>query len=87
MLILPPSSAFFPVLFGIECSQFACVLPFMNIMSPLASGSFIGLVSGGGAALSFGALGLCFMRKSLRAPREKDAIAGKSPRNRSSSLW
>ena len=56
-------------------------------MSPLASGSFIGFVSGGGGALSSGAIGLCFMRKSLLAPRENDAIAGSSPRNLSSSLW
>jgi hypothetical protein len=56
-------------------------------MSPLASGSLIGFVSGGGGALSFGAIGLCFMRKSRLAPREKDAIAGRFPRNRSSSLW
>lgn len=87
MLILPPSSAFFPVLLGIEWSQFAWVFPFIRIMSPLASGSLIGFVSGGFGALSFGGIGLCFMRKSLRAPREKEAMAGRFPRNRSSSLW
>src|SRR4051812_27381964 len=87
MLILPPSSAFFPVRFGIEWSQFACVLPLINIMSPLASGNLRGFVSGGGGALSLGGIGLCFMRKSRLAPSEKLAIAGRFPRNLSSSLW
>ncbi len=56
-------------------------------MSPLASGSLIGFVAGGGVPLSLGAIGLCFIRKSLLAPREKEAIAGMFPRNLSSSLW
>ena len=55
-------------------------------MSPLARGSLIGFVSGGGT-LSFGATGLCFMRKSLFAPSENEAMAGRLPRNLSSSLW
>ena len=45
----------------------------------------MGLVSGGGGALSFGATGLCFIKKSLRAPNENEAIAGSVPKNRSSS--
>lgn len=87
MLILPPSSAFFPVRFGIECSQLACVSPFIKTMSPLPSASLTGFVSGGDGALSLGIMGLCFIRKSRLAPREKDAMAGIGPRKRSSSLW
>lgn len=34
-----------------------------------------------------GGVGLCFMRKSRRAPRERDAMAGSGPRKRSSSEW
>jgi len=45
----------------------------------------MGVVSGGGGPMSFGATGLCFIKKSLLAPNEKDAIAGSVPKNRSSS--
>lgn len=51
MLILPPSSAFFPVRLGIEWSQLACVGPRIRIMSPEARGNLMGFVSGGGGAL------------------------------------
>ena len=85
MLILPPSSAFFPVRLGMECNQFAWVLPRMSIMSPLPSGSLMGFVSRDGGALSFGGIGLCFIKKSRLAPRENEAMAGSGPKNRSSS--
>lgn len=41
ILILPPSSWFFPVRFGIEWSQLDCVFPRIKIMSPLFSGNLI----------------------------------------------
>ena len=58
----------------------------MSIISPLASGSLIGLSDIGFASWP-GGVGLCFNKKSRRAPRENDAIDGRGPRKRSSSLW
>lgn len=34
-----------------------------------------------------GPAGLCFIKKSRRAPSVKEAMAGSLPRKRSSSLW
>lgn len=76
MFILPPSSLFLPVRFGIECSHRDCVVPRIKTIAPLPRGSF---------KLS-GAV-LCFIRKSRWAPSENEAIAGSGPRNLSSSLW
>lgn len=88
IFILPPSFSFFPVRFGIECSQFACVGPRISTMSPPANGSFSGDFEDADAASSVpGGAGLCLSIKSLLAPSEKEAMAGSRPRNRSSSLW
>ena len=58
----------------------------MSTMSPDASGSLKGVVGGGGTEEE-GGTGLCFIKKSLLAPSDKDAILGFEPRKRSSSLW
>lgn len=84
MLILPLSLSP-PFLFGILCSQFDCVGPLIRIISPDASGSFSG-AEDGGVAVAEGGIGLCFIRKSLLAPNDKEAMLGFGPRKRSSSL-
>jgi len=85
ILILPPPLSP-PFLFGILCSQLDCVEPLMSIMSPDARGSFNG-ATGGGAGDVEGGTDLCFIRKSLFAPSDKEAMLGFGPRKRSSSLW
>lgn len=85
MFIRPPAPSF-PVRFGMECSQFACVLPRIKIMSPLPSENFCALALDAFVP-SPGAKGLCFIKKSRLEPRENEAMAGSGPRNLSSSLW
>jgi hypothetical protein len=62
--------------------QLLCVLPRIKIISPPAMGILVGCVS----EECFAGVGLCLKRKSLFAPNDREAMAGSTPRNRSSSL-
>lgn len=68
----------------------------MRIMSPDARGSFSGAeeeisgfppLIGEDEDVFAGAGGLCFIKKSRRAPNVNEEIAGSSPKKRSSSEW
>ncbi len=86
VILILPLSLSAPFLFGILCSQLDCVRPLIRTISPDASGNFSG-VADGPVADAEGGTGLCFIKKSLLAPRDKEAMLGFAPRKRSSSLW